>query len=158
MEIKIIKLVDKDNNIFDLVCNWQYNWWGKRDNYTIEQVISYMEHSLFENRIPQTFVALLDNIPVGMYQFSMSEDLDHRPDIFPWLVNVFVEEEYRGKGICRQLMLSVEKHAKDINIKELFLYTKHIGLYEKFGWTFVEEVKTFRESSPIERLYKLEIK
>ncbi|MBZ4668843.1 MAG: hypothetical protein JG775_1995, partial [Defluviitaleaceae bacterium] len=31
-------------------------------------------------------------------------------------------------------------------------------LYEKFGWKFVEEVKTFKKDSPIERLYRLEIK
>lgn len=35
---------------------------------------------------------------------------------------------------------------------------KHIGLYEKFGWTFIGEVKTFKKHSPIGRLYKLEIK
>lgn len=54
-------------------------------------------------------------------------------------------------------MNTVPKNAKKANLKELFLYTKYIGLYEKFGWKFVEEVKTFRSDSPIERLYKLEI-
>ena len=29
------------------------------------------------------------------------------------------------------------------------------GLYERFGWTFVEEVDTFRDESPRERLYHL---
>lgn len=55
-------------------------------------------------------------------------------------------------------MNTVNENAKKANLKELYLYTKHIGLYEKFGWTFMGEVKTFREDSPIERLYKLEIK
>ena len=30
-----------------------------------------------------------------------------------------------------------------------------MGLYERFGWTFVEEVDTFRDESPRERLYHL---
>lgn len=107
------------------------------------------------DRLPQTYVALIDNEPVGMYQLSYTDDLDSRPDIYPWL---YVDEKYRGQNICRKLMETVNDNARKNNIKELFLYTKHIGLYEKFGWQFVEEVKTFRDDSPIERLYRLEIK
>lgn len=157
MEIEIIKLIEKNNDIFNKICNWQYNWWGKRDNNTIEEVVCYMEHSLFENKIPQTFVALYNNTPVGMYQISMSDDLQSRPDIYPWLVNVFVDENYRNIGICKKLMQSVKENAKSLNLCELFLYTRHKGLYEKFGWQFIEEVNTYRESSPIERLYRLKI-
>lgn len=156
--MKIIKLEEADNYIFDKICDWNYNWWGKRDNNSFEEVRCYMEHSLCNNKMPQTFVALIENEPVGMYQISMSDDLYSRPDIYPWLVNVFVDEEYRGKGICRQLMNTVSENAKKLNIDELYLYTKHIGLYEKFGWEFVEQVKTFRKESPIERLYKLKIR
>lgn len=55
-------------------------------------------------------------------------------------------------------MNTVNENAKKANLQELYLYTKHVGLYEKFGWKFVEEVKTFKKDSPIERLYRLEIK
>ena len=54
-------------------------------------------------------------------------------------------------------METVKEKAKDIGLTELYLYTKHIGLYEKFGWEFKEEVRTFNADSPIERLYKLKI-
>lgn len=92
-----------------------------------------------------------------MYQISMSDDLDSRPDIYPWLINVYVDEKFRGKNVCRALMNTVNENAKKSGLKELFLYTKHIGLYEKFGWEFIEEVNTFRNDSPVERLYKLKI-
>lgn len=157
MEIEIIKLLDKNGVIFDKVCEWHYNWWGKRDGYDIKEVTSYVEHSIFENRIPQTFVAFLDDQPVGMYQFFMSDDLDHRHDIYPWLVNVYVDERYRGNGICKALMNTVSDNAKKVGIQELFLYTKHNGLYEKYGWEFIEMIETFKDFSPIERLYKLNI-
>ena len=157
MDIKIIKLSDSNNDIFNKICEWHYNWWGKRDNRSMEEVVCGLKHSLCEDRIPQTFVAMLGNIPVGTYQFSMSDDLDHRPDIYPWLINVFVDEEYRHKGICREMMNSVKKNAKEIGVKELFLYTKHVGLYEKSGWEFIEEIQTFREISSIERLYRMDI-
>jgi len=74
-------LLDKKSISFDKVCEWNYNWWGKRYGCSMEQVVCFVEHSMFENRIPQIFVALLDNVPVRMYQFSMTDDLEHRPDI-----------------------------------------------------------------------------
>lgn len=156
--MEIIKLEDSNNYIFDKICEWNYNWWGIRNNNTYEEVKCYLEHSLCKDRIPQTYVALVDNQPVGMYQISMSDDLETRPDIYPWLVNVYVDENFRRKGICREMMNTVSKNAKKLNLTELFLYTKYSGLYEKFGWKFVEEIKTFRNDSPLERLYKLEIK
>ena len=155
--MKIIRLEDSNNYIFDKICEWNYNWWGIRNNNSFEEVKCYLEYSLCTERLPQTYVALINNEPVGMYQLSMHDDLDIRPDIYPWLVNVYVDEKFRGKNVCRELMNTVKQNAKKAKITELFLYTKHIGLYEKFGWKFVEEVKTFKSDSPIERLYKLEI-
>lgn len=156
--MEIIRLEDSNNYIFDTILKWNYNWWGIRNNNSLEEVECFLKHSLCTEKLPQTYVALINNEPVGMYQISMSDDLDSRPDIYPWLINVYVDEKYRGKNICRRLMLSVNENAKKANLKELFLYTKHIGLYEKFGFEFVEEVKTFKKDSPIERLYRLEIK
>ena len=156
--MKIIRLESSNNYIFEKVCEWNYKWWGVRDNKSIEEVKENLRHSLCKNnKMPQTFVALLDDIPVGMYQISMSDDLESRPDIYPWLINVYVDEKYRGNNIGRELLNTVRENAKKIGLTELYLYTKHIGLYEKFGWQFVEEVKTFREESPIERLYRLKI-
>ena len=92
-----------------------------------------------------------------MYQITMSDDLVSRPDIYPWLVNVYVDEKYREKKLCRKLMNTVKENAKKVNLTELYLYTKHIGLYEKLDWEFVEEVNNFKSDSPIERLYRLDI-
>lgn len=156
--MQIIRLDSSDNKYFDKICEWNYNWWGKRNNDSFEEVKCTLEHSLCKNnRLPQTFIAIINDEVVGMYQISMMDDLYNRPDIYPWLINVYVDEKYRGKGICRKLMDTVKENAQNLGLKELYLYTKHIGLYEKFGWIFVEEVNTFREDSPIERLYKLNI-
>ncbi|MFY3790176.1 GNAT family N-acetyltransferase [Ureibacillus sp. MALMAid1270] len=156
--MKIIRLEDDQNFIFEKICEWNYHWWGIRNGMSYEELRCNLQHSLNTVRLPQTYVALIGEEPAGMYQLSMSEDLNSRPDLYPWLINVYVDEKIRGKNVCRELMNTVNENAKKANLNELFLYTKHVGLYEKFGWEFVEEVKTFREESPIERLYRLEIK
>lgn len=155
--MEIIKLEESNNLFFDKICDWYYNWLGIKNNESIEEIKCTFEHSLCKNKLPQTFVALIDGEPAGMYQLSMSDDLNSRPDLYPWLINVYVDEKFRGRNVARELMNTVKENAKELGLTELYLYTKHIGLYEKFGWKFIEEVKTFKYDSPVERLYKLEI-
>ena len=155
--MEIIKLEESNNLFFDKICDWYYNWLGIKNNESIEEIKCTFEHSLCKNKLPQTFVALIDGEPAGMYQLSMSDDLNSRPDLYPWLINVYVDEKFRGRNVARELMNTVKESAKELGLTELYLYTKHVGLYEKFGWKFIEEVKTFKDDSPVERLYKLEI-
>ena len=155
--MEIIKLEESNNLFFDKICDWYYNWLGIKNNESIEEIKCTFEHSLCKNKLPQTFIALIDGEPAGMYQLSMSDDLNSRPDLYPWLINVYVDEKFRGRNVARELMNTVKENAKELGLTELYLYTKHIGLYEKFGWKFIEEVKTFKDDSPVERLYKLEI-
>ena len=155
--MEIIKLEESNNLFFDKICDWYYNWLGIKNNESIEEIKCTFEHSLCKNKLPQTFVALIDGEPAGMYQLAMSDDLNSRPDLYPWLINVYVDEKFRGRNVARELMNTVKENAKELGLTELYLYTKHIGLYEKFGWKFIEEVKTFKDDSPVERLYKLEI-
>ena len=113
--MKIIRLENSNNKIFDKICEWNYNWWGIRNHESFEEVKCGLEHSLNTDRLPQTFVALIDNEPVGMYQLSMCEDLNSRPDIYPWLINVYVDEFYRGNHVCRELMKTVEEKMQCID-------------------------------------------
>lgn len=156
--MEIVRLEECTNDIFPQICEWYYEWLGKSNGESMEEIECTFLHSLNIDRLPQTFVALIDGKPAGMYQLSISDDLTSRPDIYPWMINVYVDKSFRGKNVCRALMESVQTNARRANLNELYLYTKHVGLYEKFGWKFVEEVKTFKSSSPIERLYRLEVK
>ncbi len=55
-------------------------------------------------------------------------------------------------------MESVKENAQNyISSNELWLYTKHIGLYEKFGWKYVSDIDTYSKEQKIQRLYKLEL-
>lgn len=158
MKLECIQLINVDEEILDTVSNWMYNWWGKRDGYSFEKVKCFMKHSMEKDRLPQTYGLFLDNKIIGMYQFTY-EDLSVRPDIYPWLANVYINEEYRKQGYGRKLLENVKKTAqKSVNFEELFLYTEHIGLYEKFDWTYVCDIDTYKEESRIERLYKLKLK
>lgn len=158
MSIELKQLIDIDDETLNKVSTWMYNWWGKKDGYNFEKVKCFMKHSMQTDRLPQTYGLFLNNKIIGMYQFTL-EDLNVRPDIYPWLANVYIDEEYRNKGYARNLLENVKENAKrTIDFDELFLYTKHIGLYEKFGWEYISEIDTYNDDSRIERLYKLDLK
>ena len=154
----IIRLERAEGPLFEAVYDWNYRWWGKRDGISPQEVRCTLIHSLNRgDRLPQTFVAVEDERALGMYQLSMIDDLYCRPDLYPWLIDVYVDESCRGRGVGRALLETVPMNARAAGLTELYLYTTHAGLYEKFGWTFLEEVDTFREESPKERLYRLSL-
>lgn len=154
--MELIRLEAEDNEIFRTICEWNYRWWGLPNGKSKKQVDEFMRHSLCTgDRMPQTFVALDNGVPVGMFQIAIFDDLEVRPNIYPWLINVYVDEALRGRGVCRFLMENVEEKARQIGLTELYLYTKHVGLYEKFGWKRIEEIDTFNGTPRMQGLYKL---
>ncbi len=153
--MEIIRLERADNPLFEAVYRWNYEWWGVRDGISPAEVRCTLEHSLNRDRLPQTFVAVESGRAMGMYQLSMIDDLYCRPDLYPWLIDVYVAEPFRGRGVCAAMLRTVPDNARAAGLCELYLYTAHVGLYEPFGWICLGEVETFRPDSPRERLYKL---
>ncbi|MGN0292395.1 MAG: GNAT family N-acetyltransferase [Fusicatenibacter sp.] len=156
MELEIIKVKESDQEYIRIMTDWIYNWWGEAEGYPWEEIESFCRHSASENRIPQTFLALADGKPAGMYQILMS-DCKSRTDIYPWLTDVYVDETFRGQGIGKRLVESVPEKAQQLHQTELYLYTHLHGFYEKFGWEFVERFDPYTTPKGIQNLYRLKI-
>lgn len=109
IEIKQITKIDDDT--LATITKWMHNWWGREDGYTFEEVKCFMKHSLQKHKLPQTYGIFVDNKIVGIYQFAY-EDLSIRPDIYPWLANVYIDEAYRNKGLGRKMLETVRENAK----------------------------------------------
>ena len=139
----------------DKMTDWMYNWWGAEENVSRAAVRAYLARGLRAEGLPQTFGLYRDGELVGMYQLARN-DLFVRPDLSPWLANVFIPEECRGAGYGRALLASVRENAAKAGLTELFLYTSHTGLYEKFGWEFIEAIDTYLAPNR-QRLYRLAV-
>lgn len=153
---QILENIDEEN--LKIMTRWMYEWWGIEDGYSIEEVECFMKHSFQKERLPQTYGLFLNGTIIGMYQFAY-EDLSIRPDIYPWLANVYIDEKYRNNGYAKYMLNTVYENARNaLNFDELYLYTKHIGLYEKFGFEYTSKFDTYRKNPRIQRLYKLSLK
>ncbi|MBP3922369.1 MAG: GNAT family N-acetyltransferase [Ruminiclostridium sp.] len=58
--------------------------------------------------------------------------------LFPWIGFVFTAPEYRGNRYSGQLIEFVCNKAKEQGYKKVYIATDHIGLYEKYGFTYIE--------------------
>jgi GNAT superfamily N-acetyltransferase len=56
--------------------------------------------------------------------------------LFAWLCDVFVHEEYRGKGVGKWLIASIISHPDLHDLRRILLATRDAhGLYRQFGFT-----------------------
>lgn len=139
MDIKIEKVINPSKEVLDITTKWMFNWWGK-GTYTLDDVYSYMEHSFNDDGFPQTYIMYLDNTVIGIYQITY-RDLFIRPDIYPWIANLYIDEKYRKKGYGKLLIESIKENArKNTPFDKLYLYTEYKNLYEKYGWEYIGEL------------------
>jgi GNAT superfamily N-acetyltransferase len=82
----------------------------------------------------QCFILLVAGIPAGTASLT-HRGLENRPDLTPWLANVFVAPAFRGRGHARRLVAAVEAAARRADIATLWLYTRSAErLYAPLGW------------------------
>lgn len=69
----------------------------------------------------------------------------------PWLGFVYVFPKYRGHRYSEMLLKHAEKLVCTAGAEGLYLSTKHVGLYEKFGYSFFGTLKDWRDEE--QRIY-----
>ncbi|OQB48467.1 MAG: Acetyltransferase (GNAT) family protein [bacterium ADurb.Bin157] len=66
----------------------------------------------------------------------IENDFHNRKDLTPNVCAVYVEKEYRKKGIAGKLLRHVCSDMKSRGIDTLYLLTEHDSFYERYGWQF----------------------
>ncbi len=70
---------------------------------------------------------------------------------FAWLCDVFVDEEYRGRGIGKWLMETIVAHPELRGLKRFLLVTADAhGLYSQYGFTPLANPQGWMELAPAE--------
>lgn len=114
--------------IHDYLCNHSY--WAK--DRSIEMVMKSMENSLcfgaFTTQGKQIAFARLVTDYV----------------VFAWLMDVFVDDTFRGKGIGKKLIEYILSLPELQNVNGIGLRTSDAhGLYQKFGFKEIEDTNTW---------------
>lgn len=116
----------------------------KYKNDVIKNLKEWNNKTFDDNDI--TIIATKDDELVGFYQIK-----DHDNDntnFSPWLANVYIVPEKRKMGYSRKLLKSIPNILKDLGYDMLYLHTKLINYYDKFGW---KKLMPFIKDDGIER-------
>ena len=116
----------------------------KYKNDVIKNLKEWNNKAFDDNDI--TIIATKDDELVGFYQIK-----DHDNDntnFSPWLANVYIVPEKRKMGYSRKLLESIPNILKDLGYDMLYLHTKLINYYDKFGW---KKLMPFIKDDGIER-------
>ena len=94
--------------------------------------------------------ALVENNSVLSFCTLAQKDCIKDDMLVPWIGFVFTMPEYRGKGYAKKLIMHCLKQAKELGYKKVYLATDHIGLYERYGFQYLESrIDIYDEESRI---------
>ncbi|HEX4142194.1 MAG TPA: GNAT family N-acetyltransferase [Pirellulales bacterium] len=126
------------------VARWHFAEWGHRvpDN-SLQKTSERLRGQLNRDQLPLALLALDGDTVIGAAELKPHEMLSLYPDKQPWLGGVFVSPESRGKGVASQLALRIAAMASSLGAEQIYLQTTSLdgGLYARFGWRPIEQVR-----------------
>ena len=118
---------------------WAYQEWGHLfPDETYATLVSEFAERAAAPAIPATYIALEQTTLLGMASLAQ-EDLPIRPELSPWLADVYVLPEYRQRGLGAQLIRTILLAAERLGVTQLYLFTADkIEFYRRLGWQVCE--------------------
>lgn len=128
----IIK-ISEHGELLDAAALWFHQKWGIPKAAYEE---SMKESGKGMAAVPEWYI-VLDGKKLIAGLGVIENDFHDRKDLRPNVCAVFVEEEYRGRGIAGKLLQFVCRDCHEKGIDTLYLITDHISFYERYGWKFL---------------------
>lgn len=100
-----------------------------------EDKVYYTRYNESEN-IEKVWVVFSDNLPIGCIAYRKKEEGTGE------VKRLYIKKEYRGKGISKELLKTLECYAKEQGCHNLFLDTRvtlepAVSLYRSHGFSIV---------------------
>lgn len=99
----------------------------------------FIEENSFHDNLGKGKLLLLtegDRL-VSFVTFAERDCIDDNT-LSPWVGFVYTFPEYRGRRLVGKLLRRCEKIAAENGIPRIFVCTDHVGLYEKYGFSYME--------------------
>lgn len=141
--MKIINLAAAPKHI-PTIAAWHHAQWGYLNpGATVESRIEKMQRYLKGAVMPAMYICVDGEHVVGTAALVES-DMDSHPELSPWLASVYVNAEYRNRGVGAALVAQVVSAAKDAGFGPLYLFTPdRARFYEGLGWQLIGQ-ETYR--------------
>lgn len=81
---------------------------------------------------------LMDGENIVSFATLTGQDSVRDETMVPWSGFVYTAPEYRGRRYAGELLQHIEAVAAEKGYEKLYIGTDHVGLYEKYGYAFLE--------------------
>ena len=85
-----------------------------------------------------TVYLLMDGENIVSFVTLTRQDCIADAALFPWLGFFYTFPDYRGHRYGGQLLAYADEEVKKRGCKQVYLATDHVGLYEKYGFSYLE--------------------
>ncbi len=108
---------------------WFHSKWGVPEETYLECMDAYLARET-----EYGWYLCLDGERIAGGMGVIENDFHDRKDLSPNVCAVYVEEDYRRRGIAGRLLELTAADQRSKGISPLYLLTDHIGFYERYGW------------------------
>lgn len=134
------KIKPEDTALIHLIADWYLKEWHIPAGTTIQKLSIPATEA-----VPFQIIMSIDNVPIatgGLYYHVALLDREPKFNIYgPWLALVYTTTENRNKGYGALLCKKIEELAKELKLKEIFLFTHTAeSLYISLGWIPFERI------------------
>lgn len=111
----------------------------KSDWQAAEILARFIEEKTFHDNLGEGTLLLLtdSNKLVSFLTFAEKDCIDDER-LSPWVGFVYTVPEYRGHRYAGRLISRCEEIAAEKKIPKIYVCTDHVGLYEKYGFSYIE--------------------
>ena len=157
MEIKRFSELSEEK--LDKIINKHFSHWSQYSELmTLENTIYKFIELYAKNRDIPYGIALIDNDEIIGFCVLKKDDLKFYPEYNPWISDVMIFDQHRGKGNGIKLISAAKEELKKIKYDKAYLWTdKAPYFYEKQGFKYIKDVLKNDESG-YGRLYSIDIK
>ena len=119
----------------------QFKLWGSRTGHnSAGEYEHFLREAACSDSLPTVLVARRGPIFLGSVNLLISE-MRIRPLLSPWMAQLFVTEEARGRGVGNALAGAAVTHTARLGFRRIYLYTSGTlpSYYALLGWKQIEE-------------------
>lgn len=136
-KINLIRIKDYPE-LLETAAKWFNSKWGISSELYRESIKKGIDR---KDMIPQWYVVLNENYRIIAGAGIIENDFHERNDLTPNLCALYVEPEYRKRGIAKEILDYISNDISDLGYSRLYLLTDHKGFYERYNWTFLTMVR-----------------
>ena len=131
-------------------------WFHQKWDIALEEYQKSIQMCIIKNKkIPQWYIVINEKEDIIAGAGVIENDFHNRKDLTPNVCALFVEAQYRKRGIAKHALDFIKQDLKELGLKEIYLVTDHTQFYEKCGWEFLTMV--MGEDNLPERMYVTKI-